>query len=1729
MKKFYFFILGMLFLFAGGLPAAAQHADLEGMALTGIGDAYVTAIQPDTWYLMYNRGRAGYACENGSNAMKHSSQAPSLWGDAASFAGYLVRFKESSSGNYHIETGLGNYFGTLASGAALTTTESASEVWHYGAGTADGYFYLYTTNENVRLDSQGTTANNNLVGWTNSDTDRNNREWGFKEVTLEAVSALTGRDYLNYHLNRGNLFRFVNKRYGRVISLDEASGNLRPAALDEADYSQVWIVESSGTGHTLRNASTGKYIQPQTERYTTHSTALAPATFNITPWPQNGTGDNYFCISNGTAESNSYNCFHDDNIGRIVVWLSGADPSAWSVEPVTNITADTVAARLTPAPADGNYYMILSNSYRTALTEENGVLTCTAADEGNLSQKWQLVASGSGYSLKNVQSGKFIKPQAGALSTQYETTTDASGSFTLEESSVAGGMACATAYSIGDGSNGGRPVGLHSASSLSYNVVGWYTSALASTWVLHEVEMSQAEQNRAAFMQDYPDGGAFRLKRWPGASGNISQAMADNGSSLVVQEATDAVDYSQLWILEVADGGYTMRNAHTGKYVTSAPGVASTPTTFYIRYSLNNTTENGRKDITISHTSDFADETCLFSNGTDGAALSNWHAGGAHGADDCRGSDWSFEKVGVTLTSVTEDEVKDHLNETLGHSRPVAGKYFRIVNNERGPILYENIQEKKAYCKALDEDDYTQVWTLEELDDNYAIRNAVTDRYIQGQDFADKSVQYTTEATPAGSFAFNSTNEKWIYNFAIADLTKNTNGSVGLHCDGSSVLVSWNTSNSPASIWHIKEVTVDEAALAAARAAYNESSDLQENAGSYTELLKGFFTDLSCTELKPAYESMDDNALRTAMSDLPTAVRDMAVKVKNSSWKEYASGWDKTEKTFRVASYKPYSDYQQWAWSIIKTDYCFGRLSNPTGIVGKAGDLITIYVAEDAPEGTELAIEAVSGTSATGSQTTLNQGLNTILCSDDVALYVYYNVTDTTKTLASVPEIKVHIEGGSVNGYFDLTKGDTNADWANLQQYLLKESPVVNLKAHNIVFCMNKDKVVAACPTEMEGLLGIWDGIVQKQHDMMRLEGYKDRFNCILNAFSITNSYMYATNYGTYYEESTLASVMNYENMRTNEAIWGPAHENGHIHQKLINMVGCTEISNNVFSNMSVYDQGYLTSRTDAPQTTLGRFNEGDFWLDHGTWGCTRLYWQLYLYYHVMGHKPDFYPELFKALRADPMNHSANTPIPASEDYLKFALKCCQVAGEDLTEFFEAYGFFVKPAMETEKNGKMCLHVGDYSNYYLYVDDDMIAETKAAMKSCGPANGNIIFIDDRIEPTPTPDDGERRKFDGGAIDFANHEFGEIGQYTDFTDENNCSGFRYTVNGDGSITVEGSGAVGIKVYDVDGNLVCLSNNCTFTLPAGVSADGIVVKAAAGNGEDVVAPNTADNPCAMTVYYGTADGSKVFYSTGSESDTPALPGNAVAVVEEPGDLPGSLSSLPNVVQKQADNTYKANTFVLTDKLDFYTPHAFTAGSVSYSRATTGVYNSVCLPFAASASDFGEGCKIFSLSGITRNTEDETFTIHFARKASVEPGEPCLVYCPDAGTSWNIFKATDTEVTGTVTPVAATGDASLVMQGSFTSGRIGEGKYKLNAAGTAFGVTTAAGNVTAFRIYIESEENLGRMATAAFDGRFITGIESAPAIQAPAAVYDLSGRRVAAPLKGGIYIVNGKKIIR
>ena len=754
-------------------------------------------------------------------------------------------------------------------------------------------------------------------------------------------------------------------------------------------------------------------------------------------------------------------------------------------------------------------------------------------------------------------------------------------------------------------------------------------------------------------------------------------------------------------------------------------------------------------------------------------------------------------------------------------------KVYSLSYNATMAMSEASTGSSNVFCDTPDANDYMQVWYIvvdasKSTGTTKAIQlqNAVSERWI---DRSGNLIQtYTNHSSTPFTLAYTDAG------FTIA------RGNGLHHQQNGHDVVSYGTS-SAASKWQLEKVSIDETALATQKADYSGYVNLVNNKSAITTALAKYFTDASCATLQTAFQSYSDDALTSAMTTdgIPQTVINMACKVKNGNWATYQDGWRYNEKTFRIGSYKPISKESRWR-SLVKVGYALSPNSDPTGIYVEAGDVITVYVS-DIPNSGSVLLRNVQHQSASGDSYTLVKGFNILKIQTAGCLFVDYEVDNTTNgaapftAMSSYPNVTIHIEGGKVNGTFSATRGDTNADWAIMKEKLFKHYDYLQLRSRQKIFNMRADYVISACPTYMVELLGQWDKVIEMEHNIMGLDNeFPGYFNTPMMAVSFTGSgHMYASTYGTYYNENTLSDVMTYENLLAGGSLWGPVHEIGHINQAAINIIGQSEVSNNLFSNIAIYENGHLTSRAEYISKTFENMADGVYWQDRGIWERTHMYFQLYQFFHVQGYKTDFYQKFFKALRADPCTRVQNTFIDATYDYLKFYKTACQVSGYDLTEFFQAYGFFIVPKQENYTVGnetKEVFWVGDYGTYYLYVTQAMIDAAIKEVKDMGLPKANIVFIEDRVSAPDASYDGaqagaKKTNFSGYPIGK-----GDVGQYTDFVKTVSAQGYSasYVEDQDGNLNVQvnhtgASGAVGFKVYDANNNLVYLSNSYNFSVP------------------------------------------------------------------------------------------------------------------------------------------------------------------------------------------------------------------------------------------------------------------------------------------------------------------------
>lgn len=845
------------------------------------------------------------------------------------------------------------------------------------------------------------------------------------------------------------------------------------------------------------------------------------------------------------------------------------------------------------------------------------------------------------------------------------------------------------------------------------------------------------------------------------------------------------------------------------------------------------------------------------------------------------------------------------------------GKVYRFVNRMYPGYSMTAGSMTTAIGAATVESSKSQLWYVAEVSNDgggvprYRLRSFGNGRYLQG---AGGSTQWKlVESTTNDNTYLYLRTVGTTYNTLSLDNTDNNRNK--MHCDGSKNIVGWSV-DGQATHWTITEVDFTADAIEANWAAIDNFVFTDTQITNFKASLAAIFTDAACTTLNATYAAMSLSELQADAhyTVLPATLRNMVTKVWNeqsqgaTAWGEdHVDGEDAKAwsgdyaKRYRVQNYEIYTN-RDCVNSALKINI-HTNLNNPTGIITKERDALYIMVDGEIKEGASLYLGSYSGHGQAGNATDgvqLQTGLNVVPCFVDKQWTCIYYTANTMKAwdgatnkgahpLSYYPDLKIHIEGGHVNGYYNevgdalyahgrtgenvTPTGDNELDWDYLAARNVLDD--ITIVGKRIVFQFNfKDPVTESGDTckgteyyftadengdrrvRITDFLERWNRIVWAQNLTMGLESaesvaaanrlyptldnpsrcvyaytgkdkeyassYEDYYRMHCLAIGIPTGYMSGGWTSSNYNYGTFQAII--EGITTNAGnTWGPGHEIGHQHQGPINMNGLTEVTNNLFANVCVWYDGRATSRTNSGEGDLSyvlkAYNEenSDFFTNN-IWAQTQMYYKLWLYYHLVGHNNKFYPRLFEMLRRDPITRTYNqldvqadengTVVTGKTPLLHFYKKCCLAAGEDLTEFFRAYGFF------TPMNKR---YVGDYaSSEYTQTQaqiDATIDEVKALHY---PENHTVLFINDCTGTPFYQHDGktERSRLgDSGT-------YSDLGAYTDYngtTSNDEVTGtYELTVANGNATMVGATGGAGFLIYDENGKLLSFSSDYTFPL-------------------------------------------------------------------------------------------------------------------------------------------------------------------------------------------------------------------------------------------------------------------------------------------------------------------------
>ncbi len=576
------------------------------------------------------------------------------------------------------------------------------------------------------------------------------------------------------------------------------------------------------------------------------------------------------------------------------------------------------------------------------------------------------------------------------------------------------------------------------------------------------------------------------------------------------------------------------------------------------------------------------------------------------------------------------------------------------------------------------------------------------------------------------------------------------------------------------------------------------------------EQLLTVFTDITCSEIKPDVTQEQIEALPEFFIQTASALKD--------------DSYNKWEKEFRIREYYPYSSADEWADKLMTRKY--GDLDNPTGIYVNEGDEVVVLVGNT--HGQSISIQNIGEETSKGyAQTSVNgdiyplkEGVNKLTAKQTGMLFVMYN---TNIQNPDAQPIKIHIPlgGGKVCGFFSLKEHQTNEKYKELiDKADYKYFCVIG---NAIILYFHHKQLKAAVPYDILSSIELWDNMIQWQQELMGIEDvYPKQMNNHIFAISPEGGYMWASEGRIGFVYTALGDILRKSYLMASRNSWGPAHEIGHVHQGAINWASTTESSNNLFSNYTIYKFGQNCSRgtelavpeyaANVKKATLvfRRCVENKAWCDFGTdyqgedpEMHARMNWQLWNYYHRCGYNPQFFPTLFKLMR----ENRVSTQDPG-ENQMMYARMACRAANENLTDFFERWGFFVPISMK----------VNQYGTYNYIVTDAMIKETKEFMKQFPAPKHAFYYLEDRKKGDPgldtTPPD--------------------VGYFTQFAEDMKITKqITYTISGHQVNVQNGEQAVAFEIKEND-NLKYFGTSFQFEIPNTISPDRVKLYAVQADG-------------------------------------------------------------------------------------------------------------------------------------------------------------------------------------------------------------------------------------------------------------------------------------------------------
>ncbi|MBR3454689.1 MAG: hypothetical protein IKH26_05160, partial [Bacteroidaceae bacterium] len=184
----------------------------------------------------------------------------------------------------------------------------------------------------------------------------------------------------------------------------------------------------------------------------------------------------------------------------------------------------------------------------------------------------------------------------------------------------------------------------------------------------------------------------------------------------------------------------------------------------------------------------------------------------------------------------------------------------------------------------------------------------------------------------------------------------------------------------------------------------------------------------------------------------------------------------------------------------------------------------------------------------------------------------------------------------------------------------------------------------------------------------------------------------------------------------------------------------------------------------------------------------------------------------------------------------------------------------------------------------------------------------------------------------------------------------------------------------------------------------------------------------------------------------------------------------------------------------------------------------YNTLVLPFDLTAAQikaaFGDDAQVYAYNG------NEGTSVKFVKADEIQANVPVLLTTSTASISSVPYTFSNVEIEAATKAIAEGADIDFV--GSYAAATSIDGKYFFSG-NLIYKGTSDSKTMKGTRAYLEEKSGAGINALSLdIDGENITAIQDIDGTITPKAIYNLQGQKVTTPVKGGIYIIDGKKTL-